>query len=364
MRPRRRQWMAHMAAERDKSWLASDGQSRVCRPLAAGSRARHARAPDQSRGLRRRAGGPWRLPGALADWPAHSDAGDEVDALAQGGRRIVAWCRPSRRRARRAPGAIGLFDRVFVLDPFYDRAPCCTPPGTTRYQGRARRRLAEQAGWLVRLGAAVNAGTAMLAPEHLPGSWNPRPAGASRGTKDPRQVGAWAMRTSLVLLYWADRLDAWRVRRPPGRAAAMRGDPRGAGCALDARSRLTASCRGSERGAASARRAPRRVIASSGARCAGLRVRRGRRCLEDLATCAPRDARSRRAVGVWRLMLGEGVGAGAGDAHPSGLERSGSRAGAARCRGGGCGAGRVSVARFAGRRDDGWLHDSVVVSPA
>jgi hypothetical protein len=61
----------------------------------------------------------------------------------------------------------------------------------------------------VRLAPLLNAGAAILSPDHLPGSWNPRPAWQRpRAGADRRQVAAWAMRTGLVLLYWADRLDA------------------------------------------------------------------------------------------------------------------------------------------------------------
>src|SRR5258708_12282703 len=54
----------------------------------------------------------------------------------------------------------------------------------------------------------LNAGTAILTPDHLPGSWNPRPGWRKpRPGDDKRQIAAWSVRTSLVLLYWADRLE-------------------------------------------------------------------------------------------------------------------------------------------------------------
>ena len=60
----------------------------------------------------------------------------------------------------------------------------------------------------MRAGPLLNAGTAVLTPDHLPGSWNPRPGWRKpRSNADSRQHAAWSMRTSLVLLYWADRLD-------------------------------------------------------------------------------------------------------------------------------------------------------------
>ena len=55
------------------------------------------------------------------------------------------------------------------------------------------RRLAEQSGLLVRAGPLLNAGTAILAPDHLPGSWNPRPGWRKpRSGVDRVQVAAWA----------------------------------------------------------------------------------------------------------------------------------------------------------------------------
>jgi hypothetical protein len=62
---------------------------------------------------------------------------------------------------------------------------------------------------VVRAGPLLRDGCAVLAPDHLPGSWDPRP-----GWRRPRadatdaQQRAWALRTGLVLLHWADRLDA------------------------------------------------------------------------------------------------------------------------------------------------------------
>lgn len=102
------------------------------------------------------------------------------------------------------------FERVFVLDPLYD-------PGALLYaawhdpiiRDDHSRRLAEQAGALVRLAPLLNSGCAILAPDHLPGSWNPRPGWRPPRRGDhPRQLAAWAMRCALVLAYWADRLDA------------------------------------------------------------------------------------------------------------------------------------------------------------
>src|SRR5262249_53358998 len=102
------------------------------------------------------------------------------------------------------------FDRVYVLDPLYDTGALLYAAWHDPFiKDEHSRRLAEQAGWLVRLAPLLNAGTAVLAPDHLPGSWNPRPGWRRpRRGDDPRQLAAWAMRTALVLVYWADRLNA------------------------------------------------------------------------------------------------------------------------------------------------------------
>jgi len=150
----------------------------------------------------------------LGGYPARSPIGQripsqaDVDALKRGGgpwRGVVLL--DDERTARHA--AL-LFDRVFVLDPFYDSGAMLYAAWHDPYiKDEHSRRLAEQAGWLVRLAPLFNAGTALLAPDHLPGSWNPRPGWRKpRRTADHRQVAGWAMRTGLALLYWADRLDA------------------------------------------------------------------------------------------------------------------------------------------------------------
>jgi hypothetical protein len=46
-------------------------------------------------------------------------------------------------------------------------------------------------------------------PDHLPGSWNPRSNWKRPADSAPPHVhSAWSLRCALVLLYWADRLDA------------------------------------------------------------------------------------------------------------------------------------------------------------
>jgi hypothetical protein len=102
-----------------------------------------------------------------------------------------------------------LFSSALILDPFYDTGALLYAAWhDSRIRADHARHLADQAGLLVRAGPLLESATALLAPDHLPGSWNPRrdwrkpPADA-----DDRQRLAWALRTSLALLYWADRLD-------------------------------------------------------------------------------------------------------------------------------------------------------------
>jgi hypothetical protein len=106
--------------------------------------------------------------------------------------------------------AVTLFRRVFVLDPLYDTGDLLYAAWhDPTIKAEHTRRLAEQGALLVRAAPVLRDGTAVLAPDHLPGSWDPRP-----GWRQPRPDAeesarqAWALRTGLVLLYWADRLDA------------------------------------------------------------------------------------------------------------------------------------------------------------
>jgi hypothetical protein len=148
----------------------------------------------------------------IGGYPARSPIGvrvpepAEVAALARAGGRWRAVVLLDDEPALRTAAA--LFSGVFVLDPYYD-------PGAWLYaawhdpviKDEHSRRLAEQASLLVRAGPLLEAGTAILAPDHLPGSWNPRPGWRRpRASDDARQLAGWTMRTSLVLLYWADRL--------------------------------------------------------------------------------------------------------------------------------------------------------------
>lgn len=149
----------------------------------------------------------------MGDYPARSPIGlrvpdqAEVSALQKLAGRWRAIVLLEDERALK--NAAGLFSRVFVLDPFYDNgAMLYAAWHDAAIKDEHSRRLAEQAGLLVRAGPLLNAGTAVLAPDHLPGSWNPRPDWKKpRPGADRRQLAAWSMRTGLVLLYWADRLD-------------------------------------------------------------------------------------------------------------------------------------------------------------
>jgi hypothetical protein len=149
----------------------------------------------------------------IGDYPHRSPIGhrvpdaDEVQALQNAAGRWRAVVLLEDERALRS--AAGLFSRVFVLDPFYDSGALLYAAWhDPLIKDEHSRRLAHQAGLLVRAGPLLNAGTAILAPDHLPGSWNPRPGWRRpRPTDDKLQLAAWSMRTSLVLLYWADQLD-------------------------------------------------------------------------------------------------------------------------------------------------------------
>jgi hypothetical protein len=150
----------------------------------------------------------------LGDYPRRSPiglrqpSGDEIEALARLAGRWRAVVLLEDERALRT--AAGLFQRVFVLDPFFDTGALLYAAWhDPLIKDEHSRVLAEQTGLLVRAGPLLDGGIAVLAPDHLPGSWNPRPGWRKpRPTADARQRAAWAMRTSLVLLYWADRLDA------------------------------------------------------------------------------------------------------------------------------------------------------------
>jgi hypothetical protein len=244
----------------------------------------------------------------LGDYPARSPIGQrvpthaDVDALKRGSgpwRGVVLL--EDERSARQA--AL-LFNRVFVLDPLYDSGALLYAAWHDPYiKDEHSRRLAEQAGSLVRLGPLLNAGTAVLTPDHLPGSWNPRPGWRKpRGNVDRRQVAAWAMRSGLVLLYWADRLDAVactdRVEVIAALEVALGGGMRS--------SRVELSEMSSSEAAESFREEHRLELWDHWREMRRSTRRRSRQCLEDLAYAIsglPLDGR----VGNWRLALGQSV---------------------------------------------------------
>jgi hypothetical protein len=245
----------------------------------------------------------------IGDYPARSPIGqrvpsdDDVSALKRVAGRWRAIVLLEDERALRT--AAGLFNRTFVLDPFYDcGALLYAAWHDPAIKDEHSRRLAEQAGLLVRAAPLLNAGTAILTPDHLPGSWNPRPGWRKpRPGEDKRQIAAWSVRTSLVLLYWADRLD--------GVVCAARSDIVAAlDLALGARTRSFALDL-PEPGRMDAAQAAREAVgADLGQRWASLRrlsQRRARRKLEDVAYALGTLAETlghASAPRSWRLALG------------------------------------------------------------
>ena len=246
----------------------------------------------------------------MGDYPAHSPIGhrvpadDEVAALKKIAGRWRAIVLLEDERALRT--AAGLFSRVYVLDPFYDcGALLYAAWHDPAIKDEHARRLAEQSGLLVRAGPLLNPGTAILAPDHLPGSWNPRPGWRKpRSSVDRVQVAAWAMRTSLVLLYWADRLDGVVCTALNDVVAALDVclGPRATSGALD----ITEPRRIDEGQAA--REAVAADVAERWAALRRFSRRRTRRKLEDVTYTLSRLAETLGHTTVprsWRLALGE-----------------------------------------------------------
>ncbi len=163
----------------------------------------------------------------LGDYPSRSPIGQrvpsdsEVAALRRAGGR---WCGVILLDDEGAlKQAAWLFERVFVLDPFYDTGALLYAAWHDPFiKDEHSRMLAEQAGCLVRVAPLLNAGIGVLAPDHLPGSWTPRPGWRRpRPGADRRQVAGWSMRSGLVLLHWADRLGAVVCATRPDVMAAL-----------------------------------------------------------------------------------------------------------------------------------------------
>jgi hypothetical protein len=150
----------------------------------------------------------------LAGWPDRSSlsrrvpADDEVAALSKLAGRWRAVTLLDDEPALRMAAA--LFRRTFVLDPLYDSGDLLYAAWhDPTINAEHARRLAEEAALLVRAAPLLRDGTAVLGPDHLPGSWDPRPGWRRpRADADEQARQAWALRTGLVLLHWADRLDA------------------------------------------------------------------------------------------------------------------------------------------------------------
>jgi hypothetical protein len=151
----------------------------------------------------------------MGDYPRRSPIGvrrptdEEVDVLRKAGTgrwRAVVLLEDERALALGA----AYFSHLFLLDPFFDTGQMLYAAWhDPLIRDEHSRRLAEQGALLLRAAPLLNGAAASLAPDHLPGSWNPRPSWPRpRATDPPRQLAAWAMRCALVLVYWADRLDA------------------------------------------------------------------------------------------------------------------------------------------------------------
>lgn len=247
----------------------------------------------------------------IADYPARSPIGyriasdDEVRAMMSadqtGWRAVVLLDDECALRC-----VAGLFSRVFVLDPFYDTgAMLYAAWHDAQINDEHARRLAEHAAALVRAAPLLNAGTAMLAPDHLPGSWSPRPGWRKpRATDDARQVAGWSMRNGLVLAYWADRLDgvACAARTDLVAALDLALGPDAATCALELREPEHIA------DAQSARENSGSALCHRWRECRQLSRRRARRRLDAVAaTLGNIDELSgaEASKARWRLALGE-----------------------------------------------------------
>jgi hypothetical protein len=142
----------------------------------------------------------------LAGWPDRSPLSrrvpsrDEIAALSRRTARWRAVCLLEDADALAL--ATKVFELVYVLDPLYDSGDLLYgawhDPAIKVAQAS---RLGQHAALLVQLTPGIADGKIVLAPEHLPGSWDPRP-------RWRRDEVAWPLRQALVLLYWVDRLNA------------------------------------------------------------------------------------------------------------------------------------------------------------
>jgi hypothetical protein len=118
--------------------------------------------------------------------------------------------------------AIGLaaerFPLLFVLDPLWDAGDLlygAWHDPVVRHEHAEY--LARYGSSMVRIAPLLESGQAVLAPFHLPGSWDPRPGWRRlRPDADEHTRFAWRLRQALILLYWADRLDAAVCASPSG----------------------------------------------------------------------------------------------------------------------------------------------------
>src|SRR5579864_1354274 len=242
----------------------------------------------------------------LGDYPARSPIGqrtpssEDVATLKQAGGRWRGVTLLDDERTLKH--AALLFERLYVLDPFYDSGAQLYAAWHDPFvKDEHSRRLAEQAGWLVRLAPLLNTGTAILAPDHLPGSWNPRPGWRRpRPDADRRQLAAWAMRSGLVLLYWADRLDAVvctsRADVLASLAVALGAAARSTGVDLTEWPALEVAVLAREERAVE--------LCDIWTELRRVSRRRGRHCLDDLAYALGRVPSGDRGT-AWRLVLGE-----------------------------------------------------------
>src|SRR5690348_17309465 len=116
----------------------------------------------------------------LGDYPRRSPIGErlptthEVSALQRMAARWRAVVLLDDETAARQAACV--CESVFLLDPLYDSGALLYAAWHDPFiRDEHSRRLAEQASAMVGLAPLLNTGTAILAPDHLPGSWNPRP---------------------------------------------------------------------------------------------------------------------------------------------------------------------------------------------